>query len=79
MSRLFNTTHKCFRAGLISGNLLKRNGERGRNRTFNLLIAQQSAKCLLFQRLLDFNSGQKWAVLGVVVMKDVMKFDHKRP
>jgi hypothetical protein len=29
-------------------------GERGRNRTFNLPIAQQSAKCLLFQRLLDF-------------------------
>jgi hypothetical protein len=23
-SRLFNTTHKCFRAGLISGNLLKK-------------------------------------------------------
>jgi hypothetical protein len=50
-------------------------GAARRNRTFNLLIAEQSAKCLLFQRLLDFHSGQKWAVLGVVVMKDVMSFE----
>ena len=46
------------------------------NRTFNLLIAEQSAKSLLFQRLLDFHSGQKWAILGVVdVMKDVTSFE----
>jgi len=51
-------------------------GERGRNRTFNLLIVQQSAKCLLFQRLLDFENGQKWAVLGVFVMRFVIKLDH---
>jgi putative transposase len=29
---------KCFRAGFFWGKSLKRNGERGRNRTFNLLI-----------------------------------------
>ena len=32
---------KCFRAGFVWGNSLKRNGERGRNRTFNLLIKSQ--------------------------------------
>ena len=32
---------KCFRAGFFWRKSLKRNGERGRNRTFNLLIKSQ--------------------------------------
>ena len=32
---------KCFRAGIFWRKSLKRNGERGRNRTFNLLIKSQ--------------------------------------
>jgi hypothetical protein len=37
-SRLFNMYCKCFRAGLSSRKLVENIGERGRNRTFNLLI-----------------------------------------
>jgi hypothetical protein len=55
--------------------VVDKDGERGRNRTYNLLIVKQSAKCLLFQRLLDFHSRQKWAVLGVFVMKDGTSFE----
>src|SRR5437868_13676057 len=42
LSRAFSIPRrKCFRAGLFWRKSLKRNGERGRNRTFNLLIKSQ--------------------------------------
>ena len=49
-------------------------GEPGRTRTSNPLIASRSAKYSMFQAVSWFRECQKWAVLGVVVTKDVMKF-----
>jgi hypothetical protein len=37
-SAFFATSVKSFRAGLVMGKVLEKDGERGRNRTFNLLI-----------------------------------------
>ena len=47
--------------------LLKRNGERGRNRTFNLLIFDQQATNQWFQRFPKYFYDHKQADLGEVV------------
>ena len=50
-------------------------GEPGRTRTSNPLIASRNAKYSMFQAVSWFRECQKWAVLGVVVTKDVTKIN----
>lgn len=63
----------CSKLRIRSRQVIEKMVSAERIEAFNLLIARQVAKCLLLQRLLDFHTRQEWALLGVVVMKDVMK------
>src|SRR5712664_3073990 len=55
-------------------NSLKTVGEPGRTRTSNPLIVTRNAKYSMFQAVSSFRECQKWSDLGVIVIKDVMKF-----
>jgi hypothetical protein len=49
-----------------------------RTRTADLPIAALNAKRLLNQAVSQFEDRQEMALLGAVVMKDVMKFSFRR-
>ena len=49
-------------------------GEPGRTRTCNPLITSRDAKYLVFQAVSSFRECQEWSYLGVVVIKNVIKF-----